>query len=65
MLGMLGNDVESLKIIGTRDMDINMRAIMDENDDPISQKQVKSKYRPHFNDAKEMFQIFFWVKYEK
>ena len=58
MLGMLGNEVESMKIIGTRDMNINLKTIIDENDDPISQKQVKSKYKPYFNDAKEMFQFF-------
>ena len=55
---MLGNEVESMKIIGTRDMNINLKTIIDENDDPISQKQVKSKYKPYFNDAKEMFQFF-------
>ena len=50
---MVGNDVESVKFIGRRDMkmDANMKAIFDEND--------RLYYHPYFNDAKELFRIVF------
>ena len=51
MLGIVGNNVESLKFIGIRDMnmDANMKALFDENDE--------YHYYPYFNDAKELFRI--------
>ena len=48
MLGMVGNNVESVKFIGRRDMnmDARMKALFDESD--------KYRYEPYFNDAKEL-----------
>ena len=50
MLGMVGNNVENVKFIGRRDMnmDANMKAFFDESDD---------YYYPYFNDAEELFRI--------
>ena len=63
MLGMVGNKVESVKIIGRRDMkmDTNMRALFDEMDYiPISDSLMQGVIKPYFNDAKELFRIF-WI----
>ena len=51
---MVSNNVESVKLIGRRDinMDANIKTIYDESD---------NYYQPYFNDAKELFQILFWV----
>ena len=51
MLGSVGNNVESVKFIGTRDMnmDANLRKIFNETD--------KYYYYPYFNDAKELLRI--------
>ena len=50
MLGIVGNNVESVKLIGRRDinMDANIKKIYDESDE---------YYYPYFNDAKELFKI--------
>ena len=51
MLGLVDNNVESVKFIGTRDMnmDANLRKIFNETD--------KYYYYPYFNDAKELLRI--------
>ena len=51
LLGMVGNNVESVKLIGRREMnmDANMKTLFYESDE--------YRYRPYFNDAKEMFRI--------
>ena len=48
MLGMVDNNVESVKLIGRRDMnmDANMKTLFYESDE--------YRHRPYFNDAKEM-----------
>ena len=53
MLGMVNNSVESVKLIGRREMnmDVNMKALFYESD--------YYRYRPYFNDAKELFGISF------
>ena len=60
MLGMVGNDVESVKLFGRRDvsMDANMKALFDESDyyyRPLSWNISGLYYYPYFNDAKELF----------
>ena len=51
MLGLVGNNVESVKFIGRRDMnmDANLRKIFNETDEYY--------FYPYFNDAKELFRI--------
>ena len=53
MLGIVDNNVESVKVIGRREMnmDSNMKTLFYESD--------RNRYRPYFNDAKEMFRICF------
>ena len=48
---MVDNNVESVKIIGRREMnmDANMKKLFYESDE--------HRYRPYFNDAKELFKI--------
>ena len=49
---MIGNKVESVKIIGQREMNMNadLKSLFDKSDRYIS--------RPYFNDAKETLNIF-------
>ena len=51
MLGSVGNNVESVKFIGRRDMnmDANLRKIFNETDEYY--------FYPYFNDAKELSRI--------
>ena len=51
MVGMVDNNVENVKLIGGREMNINpnMRTLFYESDE--------HRYRPYFNDAKELFKI--------
>ena len=51
MFGSAGNNVESVKFIGRRDMnmDANLRKIFNETDEYY--------FYPYFNDAKELFRI--------
>ena len=51
MLGSVGNNVESVKFIGRRDMnmDANLRKIFNETDEYY--------FYPYFNDAKGLFRI--------
>ena len=57
MLGMVGNNVQSVKPIGRRDidMDAQMKSIF------LEGKSVAIfdfyYFYPHFNDAKELFRI--------
>ena len=46
---MLDNNVENMKIIGGREMnmDENLKTLFDESDE--------YRYKPYFNDAKELF----------
>ena len=59
MIGMVGNNVESVKFIGKRDlnMDTNMKAIFDESD--------IYHFYPYYNDAKELFENVLWVRLAK
>ena len=59
---MVGNNVESLKFIGRRDinMDTNMRALFKQNDQiPLwtwnTLTYQRAVFKPYFNDAKELF----------
>ena len=54
---MVNNSVESVKLIGRREMnmDVNMKALFYESD--------YYRYRPYFNDAKELFGISFWAHF--
>ena len=51
MLGIVGNKVESVKIIGQREMNSkgNMKMFFDETD--------SFRIKPYFNDAKELFNL--------
>ena len=51
MFGIVDNKVESVKLIGGRDVDMNtkIRSLFDEMD--------RYKYYPYFNDAKALFII--------
>ena len=51
MLGLVGNNVERVKLIGRRDMnmDENLRKIFNETDEYY--------FYPYFNDAKELSRI--------
>ena len=53
MLGMTGYNVENVKLIGRRDinMDANMKRLFDESDEYYDY--------PYFNDAKELLRIGF------
>ena len=52
MLGMNGNKVESVKIIGTREMD------MDENSETIFNNEDRYYIKPYFNDAQFNWETF-------
>ena len=56
MLGMVGNNVENVKFIGRRDlnMDENMKGLFDEYE---TLHEYGYEY-PYFNDAKELFRNF-------
>ena len=51
MLGMVDNNVESVKFIGRREMnmDTKMKTLFYGSDE--------NRYKPYFNDAKELFEI--------
>ena len=51
MLGMVDNNVESVKFIGRREMNMDkyMKRLFYDSDD--------YRYKPYFNDAKELFKI--------
>ena len=55
MLGMVSNTVESMKLIGRREMN------MDENMKTLFYESDEYRYKPYFNDAKELFRIWFWL----
>ena len=59
LLGMVGNNVESVKFIGRRDinMDTNMRALFKQNDlrTWTNLTYQRAVFKPYFNDAKELF----------
>ena len=54
MFGIVENNVENVKVIGRREMnmDSNMKRLFYETDD--------YRYKPYFNDAKELFGTWFW-----
>ena len=58
MLGLVDNNVESVKIIGRYDMnmDANLRKIFRESD-YYYQTTLKHYFYPYFNDAKELLRI--------
>ena len=55
LLGMVGNNVKSVKFIGRRDMhnDKNMRPLIQQNDNFLTSH--RAVFKPYFNDAKELF----------
>ena len=59
MVGMVNNNVERLKVIGRREinMDEKMKKMFYESD--------YRRYKPYFNDAKELFGISFWIHLRK
>ena len=59
MLGSVGNNVESVKFIGRRDMnmDTNLRKIFNETDELMATTAGKFNHWPYFNDAKELSRI--------
>ena len=60
MFGMVDNIVENFKVIGRREMnmDPNMKNLFYESD-------YREFYKPYFNDAKELFGIWFWIHISK
>ena len=70
MLGMVENNVENLKFIGRRDinMDENTKQIFDENDYYLYTPGpgYTTRYdHPYFNDAKELFRILIWAVFRE
>ena len=55
---MADNNAETVKFIGRREMD------MDENTKTLFYVNDYYRYKPYFNDAKELFIISFWVQYQ-
>ena len=57
MIGMVDGNVDNAKSIGRREMnmDANMKKLFYESD------RFRPRYRPYFNDAKELFGISFWM----
>ena len=55
MFGIVGNNVENVKFIGRRDMnmDANMKAFFGGSD--------KYYFYPYFNDAKEQFRLLLLI----
>ena len=53
---MIENNVENVKVIGRREMnmDSNMKGLFY---DKIDWQSNKYRYKPYFNDAKELFGI--------
>ena len=51
MLGMVDKNVESVKLIGRREMN------MDTKMKTLFYKSDEYRYRPYFNDAKELLRI--------
>ena len=61
MLGIVDANVEIVKFIGSREMnmDRNMKRLFYESD------RNWYRYKPYFNDAKELFRISFWIHFRK
>ena len=57
MFGMVDNNVVNVKVIGRREMN------MDENLKTMFYQQEWVRYKPYFNDAKELFGIAFWIHF--
>ena len=53
MVGMVDNNIENVKLIGRREMN------MDENMKRLFYESDNNRYKPYFNDAKELFRISF------
>ena len=60
MMGMIDSNVENFKVIGRREMNMdgNMKRLFYESD-------YFDRYKPYFNDAKELFGISFWIHFRK
>ena len=60
LIGMVDNNIEAVKVIGRREMNMdgNMKKMVYESDSGY-------RYRPYFNDAKELFGICFWIHCRK
>ena len=59
MMGMIDANVENFKVIGRREMNMdgNMKRLFYESDE--------DRFKPYFNDAKELFRISFWIHFRK
>ena len=59
MVGIVDANVENVKLIGRREMNMdgNMKRLFYESD--------RYRYKPYFNDAKELFRISFWIHFRK
>ena len=54
---MVDNNIENVKLIGRREMN------MDENMKRLFYESDENRYKPYFNDAKELFGISFWIHF--
>ena len=62
MLGIIDTNLENFKLIGRREMNMdgNMKRLFYESDIVYGYR-----YKPYFNDAKELFRISFWIHFRK
>ena len=56
---MVDNTVENVKFIGRREMN------MDGNMKTFFYQRDEYRYKPYFNDAKELFEIPLWIHLRK
>ena len=63
MLGIIDVNVENVKLIGRREMNMdgNMERLFYESD----YRSYGWRYKPYFNDAKELLGISFWIHISK
>ena len=59
MIGMVDANVETVKVIGRREMnmDLNMKKLFYESDE--------YRHKPYFNDAEETFEILFRIHFRE
>ena len=64
MVGIVDANVENVKLIGRREMNMNgnMKGIFYESD---YRSITGWRYKPYFNDAKELFEIPLWIHLRK
>ena len=59
MLGIVDANVENVKFIGRREMN------MDENMKRLFYESDEDRFKSYFNDAKELLVISFWIHFRK